>query len=889
MSALLHILMLEDSATDAELNERLLRKAGLDFDALRVEDRAGFLAALAEFRPDLILADYSLPGFDGLEALGLAREQAPDTPFLFVTGSLGEERAVESLKHGAVDYILKDRLARLPASVQRALQEKRLAAERRAAAAQVREQALFLESLLEAIPIPVYYKDTQGRYLGCNLAYEEAVGKGCEELVGKTVFDLAPAEAAAEQHALDTPLFQRPGTQEYPWTVHKPSGEVRELVFHKASFLRADGSIGGLIGAAVDVTKIRQQETALRTSEERFRVATDSVRDAFVILEAEGGRVTWWNAAAEAIFGYSHAEMLGQPLHEGVVPLRYREAAGRGMARFAASGEGAALGRTLELMAQRKGGEEFPVELSLSAMQLDGKWYAVGIARDITERKRAEQKLASSRESYHQLFESMGSGVAIYQPDASGEHFVIKAVNQAVERIEGVGREALLGRDVEEAFPGIVTMGLLEVFRRVARTGQPEHLPARLYRDAQRSGWRENHVYRLSGGEVVAVYEDVSERVEREAQIGRLNRILRTVSACNEDLVRARSEPDLLNAVCRDLVGVGGYLLAWVAYPEPDGSLRAMQHHGNTAIFAHHQALEDDPEHLRHCLLHTAWHERRTVTCNRLRESDECRFDSLATLGVGGALALPLIGGDGALGVLAVFAAASDAFGSAEVKLMEELAADLAYGIVALRTAADRDHHLARYGQAMQGAVTAIARTLEMRDPYTSGHQQRVANLAVAIAREMGLDDQRVEGLYFGGIIHDIGKIAVPAEILVKPSLLTDIEFMLIQDHPRAGHAIVKDIEFPWPVAEMVLQHHERLDGSGYPQGLKGEEILLEARILAVADVVEAMSSHRPYRPSLGLEPALAEIGKGMGNRYDPVVAEACLRLFREKGYSLDK
>ena len=174
---------------------------------------------------------------------------------------------------------------------------------------------------------------------------------------------------------------------------------------------------------------------------------------------------------------------------------------------------------------------------------------------------------------------------------------------------------------------------------------------------------------------------------------------------------------------------------------------------------------------------------------------------------------------------------------------------------------------------------------VEVRDPYTAGHQRRVADLSGAMAREMGLAPDRIDGIQLAGLIHDLGKISVPAEILSKPSRLTELEFRLIKIHPQAGYDILQDSAFPWPIARMVLEHHERMDGSGYPRNLKGEEIIMEARILAVADVVEAMSSHRPYRPALGVEAALEEIEKNRGTLYDNTVADACVKLFRDKGY----
>jgi putative two-component system response regulator len=183
--------------------------------------------------------------------------------------------------------------------------------------------------------------------------------------------------------------------------------------------------------------------------------------------------------------------------------------------------------------------------------------------------------------------------------------------------------------------------------------------------------------------------------------------------------------------------------------------------------------------------------------------------------------------------------------------------------------------------ETVEGTIRVIALTVESRDPYTAGHQKRVAEIAAAMAKAMGLSEERIQGIFMAGMIHDLGKIKIPAEILSKPTRLTKTEFELIQEHPRVGYDILKDINFPWPLAEMVIQHHERMDGSGYPGGLRDGEILLESRILAVADVVEAMASHRPYRAALGIETALAEITKNAGKLYDAAAAAVCVRLFR--------
>jgi len=193
-----------------------------------------------------------------------------------------------------------------------------------------------------------------------------------------------------------------------------------------------------------------------------------------------------------------------------------------------------------------------------------------------------------------------------------------------------------------------------------------------------------------------------------------------------------------------------------------------------------------------------------------------------------------------------------------------------------------------RLKNTLDAAIETMSKIIEVKDPYTAGHQQRVSQLTTAISKELNFSPDKIEGIRIASLIHDIGKISVPTEILSKTTTLSDIEFSLIKGHSQAGSDILKAIDFSYPVANIVLQHHERLDGSGYPQGLKSDEILPEARIIGVADVVEAMSSHRPYRPSLGIDAALEEISQNRGILYDPEVVDICLRLFKEKGFKLE-
>ncbi|RLD17501.1 MAG: hypothetical protein DRI33_05005 [Caldiserica bacterium] len=231
-----------------------------------------------------------------------------------------------------------------------------------------------------------------------------------------------------------------------------------------------------------------------------------------------------------------------------------------------------------------------------------------------------------------------------------------------------------------------------------------------------------------------------------------------------------------------------------------------------------------------------------------------------------------------------------------EKGLLKEVSDDVAFGLYDIElkeksklTKQKLQQSYQKLKKTMNDTINTIGKIGETRDPYTAGHQYRVSQLATAIAKELNLSSDKIEGIRITSLVHDIGKISIPAEILNKPIKLSEIEWSLIKDHSQTGHDILEVIDFPWPVAKIVLQHHERMNGSGYPNNLKGDTILLEARVLGVADVVEAMSSHRPYRPALGINKALEEIEKNKGILYDPKVVDVCIKLFKEKGFEFKK
>ncbi|TCJ12228.1 PAS domain S-box protein [Parasulfuritortus cantonensis] len=502
-------------------------------------------------------------------------------------------------------------------------------------------------------------------------------------------------------------------------------------------------------------------QQSLAESEVRFRSITTVAQDAIVMIDRDG-RIAYWNPAAEHIFGYRADEVMGRDAHALMTPERYRAAFKAGFEHFLVDGTGPVVGKTVEVEGLRKDGSEFPIELSISALQLQGHWNAVGLMRDITDRRAAELALH------------------------------------------------------------------------------------------------------------------------------RANRALKTLSGCNGILVRALDETRLLHDICGLIVEAGGYRGACVGYADTGSGLRQVARAG----MAHADTEAFERTRADNCgVADSALRALHSGQPQLAQGADGSGPDG----GIAASIALPLRDNGAAFGVLNVYAEVRDAFSTEEIALLTELADDLAFGIVTLRTRAERESLEAarragndRLKRALLGTIQALAMTVEKRDPYTAGHQQKVARLAVAIATELGWPPDQIEGVRLGGMLHDIGKIYVPSEILSRPGKLSELEFGLIRSHPEVGYEILQGVELPWPVAEIILQHHERLDGKGYPHGLTGDRIIPEARLLAIADVVEAMASHRPYRAALGVDSALEEIVRCRGSQFDADMVDGCVRVFRERGFRFE-
>lgn len=426
----------------------------------------------------------------------------------------------------------------------------------------------------------------------------------------------------------------------------------------------------------------------------------------------------------------------------------------------------------------------------------------------------------------------------------------------------------------------------LQTDRQVMETGLPIQSFEQevLYRGGrQRWIFKYKMPVRDSAGEisgVMVLYQDVTELKQLEKEKSRVERAYRLLREVNHSIMTLHDEPTLLDRVCQ-LVVEHGYKMCWVGELINDEakSIRPIASAGVVDGYLDkiHITWADEP--YGRGPTGTAARLGRTVINQNFLANPLTQpwRETAIQHGYQSSISLPLRTKEGRVfATLTLYATEPNAFDPEESAKLEELAQALSFGREAILERQKRF-------DVLEKSVSALAATVESRDPYTAGHQSRVAELAASIAREMGLDAETCVGIRLAGLIHDIGKMQVPLEILTRPSRLSKLELEMIRIHPVVGYEILKDIPFPWPVADIVLQHHERFDGSGYPQGLKGEEILLGARILCVADVVEAISSDRPYRAALGMEAALAEIRENRGRIYDPQVVESCLRLMKDR------
>lgn len=457
-----------------------------------------------------------------------------------------------------------------------------------------------------------------------------------------------------------------------------------------------------------------------------------------------------------------------------------------------------------------------------------------GIFQDITELKQAEQALRNSEEKFHKAFNTSPDSITITSV-ADGK---IVEANETSYRLTGYTRDELVGHSTTELNFWVDSKDRERYISMLLEKGHVFDMEAefRIKGGEIRTGLVCGETIELSGKQyILGTIRDITERKQIEQALRRSEQKYRTLVENIPQKIFHKDE----NSVYISCNANYAYDLKM----DPD------EINGKTDYDFHPKELAEKYQE----------DDRRVIESGKAESLEERYFhDGQERTIQTHKVPVRCENGD-ITGVLGIFEDITDQ------KMAQEKLFD-----------------------SMKSTIAAIARTTELRDPYTAGHQQRVSKLACAIARKMGFSEEKVEGIRMAGVVHDIGKTYVPAEILAKPGRLTDVEYSLIKVHSQAGYDILKDIKFPWPIAQIVLQHHERLNGSGYPQGLTGKDIILEARVLAVADVVEAMASHRPYRPAVGIDSALDEIRQNKDILYDADVVDTCVKLFIEKDFEFE-
>jgi PAS domain S-box-containing protein len=475
---------------------------------------------------------------------------------------------------------------------------------------------------------------------------------------------------------------------------------------------------------------------------------------------------------------------------------------------------------------------------------------------------------------------------------------IVVDANPAAETLMGYGRDELIGMHITMLHAENERERVRAEFNK--RTGRAkQHAGLHIQRKDGQSIpvaiWSSDWIRLGEHTLAIVEFRDITDQQQKEHQLSAQNWALSAFSIAALALGKARTAEGLLQSICEAITAQSVYVLAWVGIAEDDEekNIRVAASAGSGLTY-----LDG---------LRVSWSENvangrgpvgicvRTDTVEILEDSETSPgFDlwreRAREVGIRSCVSIPLRIEDGWHGALSVYSARPRAFQSAPIEVFQRLAEQIVHGILALehKQLLDSERRNLELTQkhltdALAASVSAMVTAMEMRDPYTAGHENRTADIAYAIGKELGWPEGRLQGLRMAAMVHDIGKISIPSDILNKPARLTAEEYALVKGHPESSYSILKDIPFTWPIAEIVRQHHEKLDGSGYPRGLKGDQILPEAKVLTVADIVEAMAAARPYRKGMGLEVALAEIERQAGTLLDAEAVRVCASLFRER------
>ncbi len=842
----LRVLMIEDSEDDALLLIRHLKKAGYNPVYERVETAAAMKKVLKEKEWDFILCDYKMPNFSGPSAIAVLKEANIDIPIIIVSGTIGEETAVKCMRLGAHDYVMKSNMSRLGPAIARELKEAKARKKQKRTEEKLNHEEQRFRALAEQSLDMIALVNETYAITYVNPAAEKFVGLKSKEIIGSKIFDYLHPDDFDFVTGLFKTFFQ-------DTKASVPQAEIRlrhvDGTWHNIDAMGTNLVQGNVVDAVIvnlrDVTDRKKAENALIEAELRFRTIFDSASDGILIAQSDGKKFFSANNRICQILGYTKEELvkLGvSEIHpEKSVPYVYEQF------NKLLKGE-IAVAENIPLLKKDK--STAYADIGGSMMTFDKKNYLVGIFRDITDRKKSEEELKKSEAKYRLLADHTKDHVWLMDFNLK-----VTYLSPSSEKLLGYSLEELQALSLDKLIaPSSMSTAMQFYSQELSKalTSSPDYILTRtlelefICKNGQ-TVWVECmfSLIRDETGKPVSILGESRNITERRQM---------------EDELRA-SESNFRHSLDDSPLGV-----------------RISSMEGET-IYANRAILDiygfDSIEELKN----TPLKDRYTP------ESYDEWQKRKATRKQGGfgppEYKISIMRKDGEVRHLSVIRKEIFWNGKKQYQVI--------YQDITLRLRAEEKlkRTLENLRESIKTTIQVLSLASEAKDPYTAGHHKRVSHLARAIARELGLSKEIIEGIRMAGSIHDIGKLSVPAEILTKPARLTELEFSLIKEHSQAGYDMLKNVESPWPLADIVYQHHERMNGTGYPRNLKDDEILMAARVMAVADVVEAMSSHRPYRASLGINAAIEEIEKNRGTLYDVDVVDACLRLFREKGYQL--
>jgi len=705
---------------------------------------------------------------------------------------------------------------------------------RKRAAEALRKSEERYKTLFDEAVVGICLTDAEtGIIIDCNEAMASLVGRERTDLIGKPQKILHPPQDNKEAFS---PTFKQHLTdkegQILETQVITKSGDIREVEI-KANLLELQGR-KVLQGLFHDITEHKRAEEALREFETRFRTLFEAIPDT-VLVHDDRGAILHINEIGAQRLEWSAKDLVGRNLREIVTPENAasiadhaRETHKVGWNRF-------------ETTYISRSGWRTMAEVYEHPIVFGTKKAILSVARDITERKKADEALREKEETIRALVET--SQDWIWSIDVQGIHTYS---NPAVEKILGYPPDDLIGKS---------SLALMhEEDRRAVEAKLTQWIK-------EKSGWQniilrwrhKDGSWRWLESNAVPMFDATGELVGFRG----VDRDITERKQTEEALLNEKIFSDTIMDSSPGLFFVfddQGNILRWNRNAEKFTEYSTQEiSKMNVLDFVVPEDTKSATEAIQE-VLNKGQASAEITVLSKSGKKIPFYLTGLRT------------------SIENITCVVGSGFDISEIKEAEE----------ALQRSYDQ------LQKTFISAINALASTVEMKDQYTAGHQPRVTQLSCAIAEEMGLSKDQIEGIRMAGLIHDIGKIVVPAEILNKPGPLTEVQYEMIKMHPQAGYDILQRIAFPWPVAQIVQQHHEMMDGSGYPQGLAGEGILPEARIMAVANVVEAMTAHRPYRPAYDIEEALAEISHNRGTKYDSAAVDACLRLFTERGFAFD-